>query len=157
MPHPLARPLPHVLLSVVLAFTGAAWAGDEGKGALRIEQPWSRATAPGAPIGAGYLAIVNEGDENDRLISAESPAAGRVMMHRSIEADGTTRMEHQKDGIVIPAGESVALAPGGYHLMLMQLENRLEKGDTVPLTLRFERAGAIEVELEVRGLTAGVE
>jgi copper(I)-binding protein len=79
------------------------------------------------------------------------------MVHRSVEEDGVTRMEHQEDGVPIPAGASLAFAPGGYHLMLMQLDRRLEKGDSVPLTLRFERAGAIETELEVRGLTAGVE
>lgn len=157
MPHPLVRPLSRILVSAVLVLAAPAWSGDADPGSLRIEQPWSRATPPGAPVGVGYLEIVNEGDEDDRLIGVSSPLAGRVMVHRSVEEDGVTRMEHQEDGVVIPAGESVALAPGGYHLMLMQLDRRLEKGDSVPLILRFERAGEIETELEVRGLTAGVE
>lgn len=157
MPHSLIRSLTPILVSAVLMSAVPARAGDAGPDSLRIEQPWSRATAPGTPVGVGYLVIANDGDEDDRLIGAGSPIAARVMVHRSIEEDGVTRMEHQDEGIPIPAGGSVALAPGGYHLMLMQLERRLEEGDTVPLTLRFERAGAIEVELEVRGLTAGVE
>lgn len=144
-----------VLAFVILA--GPARGGEDDQGTLRIEQPWSRATAPGTPVGVGYLVIANDGAEDDRLIGAGSPIAARVTVHRSVEQDGVTRMQHQDEGIPIPAGETVALAPGGYHLMLMQLERRLEKGDTVPLTLRFEHAGAIEVELEVRGLTAGVE
>lgn len=157
MPRPPVRPLSRVFVLALLLFVGPAWAGDDDSASLRIEQPWSRATAPGTPVGVGYLVIVNEGDEDDRLVGAASPVAERVTVHRSIEEDGVTRMEHQEDGIAIPAGDSVALAPGGYHLMLMQLDERLEKGDSVPLTLRFERTGTIEVELEVRGLAAGVE
>lgn len=157
MPQPTCRAPFCLAVLALLALAGPARAADDGSGALRIEQPWSRATAPGAAVGVGYLVIVNEGARDDRLLGGETPVAGRVTLHRSVEEDGTSRMEHQDEGIPVPAGERVVLEPGGYHLMLMQLGQRLEKGDSVPLTLRFERAGAIEVELEVRGLTAGVE
>lgn len=144
-------------LLLVLLATAPAAAHDYRVGNLHIDHPWSRATAPGASVGAGYLVIRNEGGRQDRLVAAKSPVAGRVMIHRSVEREGTASMEHQGDGIVIPAGGEVALAPGGYHLMLMQLGERLEKGDRVPLTLEFERAGTIEVELAVKGLTEGLE
>lgn len=149
----------HALLAALLAALPlvSAAAQDYRLGSLRIEQPWSRATAPGAPVGVGYFVLVNEGAVDARLVGGASPVAGRVMLHRSVEADGTARMEHQHHGVVVPAGGRVAFAPGGYHLMLMQLQRPLEKGDRVPVTLEFERAGTVEVELEVKGLTAGVE
>lgn len=156
MPQPPFRVLFRLAVLAFVVLACPVRAGD-GAGSLRIEQPWSRATAPGAPVGVGYLVIVNEGDRDDRLVGAQTPVAGRVMLHRSVEEDGTARMEHQGEGIMIPPGERVVLEPGGYHLMLMQLEQRLEKGDAVPLTLRFQRAGTIELELEVRSLTARVE
>ncbi|MDZ7828912.1 MAG: copper chaperone PCu(A)C [Halofilum sp. (in: g-proteobacteria)] len=144
-----------LLLALLLA--APAGAHDYRLGDLYIDAPWSRATAPGASVGAGYLDIRNEGEREDRLTGATSPVAGRVMIHRSVERDGTTTMEHQHRGVAIPAGGEVAFAPGGYHLMLMQLEERLEKGDRVPVTLEFERAGKIEVELDVKGMTEELE
>lgn len=162
---PAARARPHrrglrrLLLAALLAFPLAPATAAEAYrlGPLVIEQPWSRATAPGTPVGAGYLVIRNEGEADDRLVGARSPVASRVTLHRSVEADGVARMEHQGAGIPIPAGATVRLAPGGYHLMLMQLEKPLEKGGRVPVTLRFEHAGTIGIELEVRAMTAGVE
>lgn len=150
---------PRILIGLLLALLIAAPAAahDYRVGDLRIDHPWSRATTPGAGVGAGYLVIRNGGERDDRLVGATSPVAGRVMIHRSVEQDGTATMEHQHHGIVIPAGGEVALEPGGYHLMLMQLDERLEKGDRVPLTLEFERAGIVEVELAVKGLTEGLE
>lgn len=124
-------------------------------GDLRIERPWSRVTPPGTPVGAGYMTVVNTADEPDRLVAAESPAAGRVQIHRSVNRDGKSSMVHQKDGVVVPPNGRIELAPGDYHLMLMQLAEPLESGERIPVTLRFERAGRIEVELVVRGLTAG--
>ncbi len=135
---------------------GPLFADDAGSAAdIRIERPWSRVTPPGTPVGAGYMTIVNTADEPDRLTAAESPAAGRVQIHRSVKKDGNSSMVHQKDGVVVPPDGQLEFAPGGYHLMLMQLEDPLEEGDRVPVTLRFERAGRVEVELTVRSLTAG--
>lgn len=136
--------------------SGPLFAGDTGSAAdIRIERPWSRVTPPGTPVGAGYMTIVNTADEPDRLVAAESPAAGRVQIHRSVQKDGTSSMVHQKDGVVVPPDGRLQFGPGGYHLMLMQLEGPLEEGERVPVVLRFERAGRVEVELMVRSLTAG--
>ncbi|MDX1609285.1 MAG: copper chaperone PCu(A)C [Halofilum sp. (in: g-proteobacteria)] len=149
----------HAVLVMLLAGLPLlpAAAQDYRLGPLRIEQPWSRATAPGAQVGVGYFVLVNEGETDARLVAAAAPVAGRVTLHRSVEADGVARMEHQRDGVVVPAGGRLAFQPGGYHLMLMQLARPLAEGDRVPLTLEFEQAGTVAVELEVKGLTAGVE
>jgi copper(I)-binding protein len=143
-----------IVLALALLYTGSlSAAGTSGE--LRIERPWSRVTPPGTPVGAGYMTIVNSSDEPDRLVGAESPAAGRVQIHRSVKEDGQSSMVHQKDGVVVPAGGRVEFRPGDYHLMLMQLSEPLEEGARVPVTLRFERSGAVRIELVVRALTAG--
>lgn len=140
----------------VALVAGPLFAGDAlSVGDLRIERPWSRVTPPGTPVGAGYMTVVNTADEPDRLIAVESPAAGRVQIHRSVKKDGASSMVHQKDGVIVPPDGRIEFRPGDYHLMLMQLDEPLEEGERVPVTLRFERAGRIEVELVVRALTAG--
>lgn len=146
-----------LLALVVLCLAAGPLAASDGYriGDLRIERPWSRVTPPGTPVGAGYMTIANTAAEPDRLMAAESPAAGRVQIHRSVEKDGTTSMVHQDDGVVVPPEGRLDFSPGGYHLMLMQLREPLEKGEPVPVTLHFERAGRIEVEFMVRALTAG--
>lgn len=149
--------LAHVLLPVALLSLAAIVAAQTRVGPLQIDWPWSRATPPGATVAAGYLRISNDGEQPERLVGARSPLAQRVTIHRSVESDGTTRMLHQEDGIPIPAGGSVELEPGGYHLMLMWPVRPFDKGDRVPVTLLFERAGPVEIELHVRALTAGVE
>jgi|AntRauTorcE11897_2_1112592.scaffolds.fasta_scaffold01798_4 copper(I)-binding protein len=150
-------PAPSLLVFVfALVMHGPLFAGDAvSVGDLRVERPWSRVTPPGTPVGAGYMTIVNTATESDRLIAAESPAAGRVQIHRSVKKDGQSSMVHQKDGVVVPPDGRIEFSPGGYHLMLMQLGGPLEEGDRIPVTLHFERAGAVEVELVVRALTAG--
>ena len=123
-------------------------------GALQIDQPWARATAPSAPAGGGFLKITNTGTTPDRLISASSPAAGLVQVHE-MKMDGSVmRMREVEKGLEIPAGGSVTLAPGGYHLMMMELKGALKQGSKVPVTLVFEKAGKIDVQLSVEGLGA---
>lgn len=140
-----------VLAVLIAGPLSAAGSSDD----IRIERPWSRVTPPGTPVGAGYMTIVNPADEPDRLIGAESPAAGRVQIHRSVKKDGQSSMIHQKDGVVVPPEGRIEFRPGDYHLMLMELEEPLEEGERVPVTLRFERTGSVDVELVVRALTAG--
>ncbi len=148
---------PGLLVFVFAALAvGPLFAGNaDTVGDLRIERPWSRVTPPGTPVGAGYMTIVNKADEPDRLVAAETPAAARVQIHRSVKKDGNSSMVHHEDGVVVPPEGRIEFSPGGYHLMLMGLEEPLEEGERVPVALRFERAGRIEVELGVRALTAG--
>ena len=123
-------------------------------GALQIDQPWARATPPSAPAGGGFLKITNTGTAPDRLVSASSPAAEMVQVHEMKMDGNVMRMREVEKGLEIPPGGSVTLAPGGYHLMMMGLKGPLKQGTDVPVTLVFEKAGKIDVQLRVVGLGA---
>lgn len=122
-------------------------------GDLRVEETWSRATPPTANVAAGYLTIRNEGDASERFIGASSPSAQRVEIHTMDMVDDIMQMRHLSDGLEIPAGEEVMLAPGGHHLMLIGLDAPLSEGDRVLVTLEFE-GGTADVELAVRAMGA---
>jgi len=128
---------------------GAAHAAD-----VEIKAPWTRATARGAVVGAGYLAIVNKGAAADRLVSAASDAAAKVEIHEMAVKDGVMTMRAAPDGVEIKPGETVTLKPGGLHLMMMGLKQPLVQGATVNVTLTFAKAGAIAVVLPVEALGA---
>ena len=136
-----------------------AMAGDDTASVtlegLTVENAFARATLPNAPVGGGYLSITNTNDADDSLLSATSSAAGEVQLHEMSMVDDVMRMNELPDGITIPAGETVTLAPGGLHLMFMQLTQSFDEGSTVPVTLSFEKAGTVEVMLDVRGIAAG--
>jgi copper(I)-binding protein len=119
---------------------------------ISIEKPFSRATPGGAQVGAGYMTITNKGAAADRLVAAASPAAGQVKIHEMSMDGGVMKMREVAGGLPIDAGKSVALAPGGYHLMLMGLKAPLKAGDKLPVTLTFEKAGNVEVTLDVQAL-----
>ena len=118
---------------------------------VRIDDPWTRATPPGAKVGAGYMKITSTAV--DRLIGASSPAAARVELHVTEKKGDVMRMREVKV-YDIPARGSFELSPGGAHLMLVDLKAPLKEGAKVPLTLRFEKAGEVKVELQVRALGA---
>lgn len=120
--------------------------------ALRIHNPWSRPTPPGAAMGVGYMTITNTGDQPITLIAADSPRAGQVSIHQSRMQDGVMRMEPLKDGLVIAAGETVELKPHSYHLMLERLKEPLREGENIPLTLSFDGAPDVRLELMVQPL-----
>ena len=128
--------------------------GHAGAGPITVEDAWARATPKGAQVAAGYLTIKNEGAEPDRLVAASARFAGKTEMHQSSVVDGVMKMRPVADGIPIPPGATVALAPGGYHLMFMNLAAPLTEGETVTGELVFERAGKIEVNYAVLGMGA---
>lgn len=131
--------------------------GDGGKvtiGALSVEGAWTRATAEGAKVGAGYLTIRNTGGSADTLISVDTAAAGRSEIHDMTMTDGVMRMRRMADGVEIPAGGSVELKPGGMHLMLLDLKQPLVEGGRVVVKLTFKSGATGEVSLPVRGLGA---
>jgi copper(I)-binding protein len=128
-----------------------AAAHDYSLGSLSIDHPWARATAPGAPVGGGFLRIHNAGDEPDRLIDGSVDFASDVQIHESSMNDGMMRMQHLEEGLLIPAGETVTLRPGSYHVMFTGLQRRLVEGKSEQITLEFERAGEIDVELTIEG------
>ena len=138
-------------LALVAALAAPAFAQDARKGPITVSQPWSRATAPRATVGAGFLTIRNTGLQADRLISASSPRAATVEIHTMSLEDGIMRMRPLTNGVEVPAGGKATLAPGGNHIMLIGLKSPLKAGERVPATLRFARAGTVKVQFAVGG------
>ena len=138
------------------AMTHGAMAGDGTYqvGDLVVEAPWSRASAGGAGAGGAFMMIRNDGHHGDRLIRAESDVAARVQVHMTVMQDGVMRMRHAEDGVEVPAGGMAELKPGGFHVMLMGLKQPLQEGDSFPVTLVFERAGEITVDVRIRAAGA---
>jgi copper(I)-binding protein len=112
---------------------------------VSAERPWTRATPPGAKVGAGFMVLKNAGAA-DRVVGASSPVAGRVEMHITVREGEVMKMREVK-GYDVPAGGSFELKPGGAHLMLMDLKRPIKKGDKVPLTLKLEKGGELKLEL----------
>lgn len=129
-------------------------AEDVKAGDLVITQAWSRQTPSGAKVAGGYLTIENKGATADRLVSGSGDVAGRVEIHEMAMDGGVMTMRPLDKGLVIDPGKTVKLAPGGHHLMLMDLKSPLKQGDKVPLTLQFEKAGKVTVSLDVQGVGA---
>jgi copper(I)-binding protein len=123
-------------------------------GTLEISGGYSRATLPNAPVGAGYITITNKGTSDDTLVSATSPVAGVTQIHEMKMEGDVMKMNELEGGLVIPAGQSVVLAPGGLHIMFMELKESLVEGAEVPVTLTFATAGTIEIKLVVGSINA---
>ena len=118
-------------------------------GDLEISGAFTRATLPNAPVGGGYFTITNKGAADDRLVSVSTPAAGTSQIHQMKMDGDVMKMNALPDGLVIPAGQSVSLEPGGYHLMFMDLTRPLVEGQSITVTLTFEKAGAVEVQVPI--------
>lgn len=142
------RSIIRILVAVAMFSTGAAFAQDYSVGSISIEHPWSRATVAGIPNGAAYFVLKNSGDADDRLLSASASVANKVELHTHLK-DGEVMRMRQVDDIAIPAGGSAALQPGGMHVMLMGLKAPLEQGSSFPLTLVFEKAGSVTIDVIV--------
>ena len=143
-----------VALSLLVGSALPGLAADTTIGDLTIAGAFTRATLPNAPVGGAYLTITNSGAADDRLVSASTPAAGMTQIHEMKMDGDVMKMNELPDGLVVPAGQTVKLEPGGYHLMLMKLTGPLVEGTKVPVTLTFEKAGTVEVEVEVGGIAA---
>jgi copper(I)-binding protein len=148
------------MFTATLLLTGATGQGfitpaaahEFKAGKLTLQHPWTRATA--GKVGAGYTIIVNSGTTADQLVSATTPAADKVEIHTMTMDGGVMKMRPLPDGIVIPAGGTAKLAPGGNHLMLIGLKAPLVEGTLVPLTLNFAKAGPVKVQLKVEAAGA---
>ena len=129
--------------AIALLFTAPAFAAS-----LSVSGAWLRAMPQGIPSG-GYFTLHNEGGEDVVLTGASSPACGSLMLHKS-EAKGGMSSMHPVDQVDVPAGGSIAFAPGGYHLMCMQATSAIMPGGRVMVTLSFEDGGKLTVPFEVR-------
>ncbi|WP_049735099.1 copper chaperone PCu(A)C [Rhizobium ecuadorense] len=128
----------------------AAPAGEAVKaGDLEVSGGFAKAMLPGQPVGGGFLTVKNNGQTDDRLVSVTSPAAGEVQIHEMVTKDNVMRMRQLKEGIAIAAGQTLKLEPGNLHLMFQKVKTPFKQGDTVPVTLTFEKAGKVELVLQV--------
>jgi periplasmic copper chaperone A len=142
------------LMAVLLAAGPAAFAEAGGTSKINVEQPWARATPAGATTGAVYMTLANKSDTADRLTAASSDVAGKVQIHEMAVVNGIMQMHQLADGLAIPAGGSVTLKPGGYHVMLIGLKKRLLAGQTLALTLTFAKAGTVSVTVPIQAIGA---
>ncbi len=118
---------------------------------LEISDVWARKTRR-TNSAAVYLRIHNPTEKGDTLLGANTERAAMTTLHMSGEEDGIMRMEMQ-DTVPVPAGETVHFEPGGLHIMMMRLSQRLTEGEVFPLVLSFENAGDVTVYVDVTGLS----
>lgn len=142
-----------IFLKLVLFGTSLMGALALAQGSsVAVEKAWSRATAEGASTGAVYF-ILKNGGPADRLVAASAPVAERVELHFMSMEGGVMRMR-ELPAIEVPAQGTVELKPGGLHLMLVGLKQPLREGDRYLLTLKFEKAGTVQVPVTVAPLGA---
>ena len=116
---------------------------------MGVTNGWIRATPPNAKMGAAYLTMMNHQDRSDALIGASSPLAEVVEIHNVKEENGMMKM-YPVDSLEVPAKGMVMLKPGGYHIMLINLKQTPKLGESHTLTLRFQQAPDVIVELPVQ-------
>lgn len=119
---------------------------------IAVTDAWARETRSGET--AAYLTIANRGSAADRLIAVTVPPPASASLHETRYEDGIARMRSLTGGLEVAAGQSVRLAPAGVHVMVTGLNSPLAPGDTLPLTLRFERSGERQVAAQVRAALA---
>ncbi len=142
-----------VLYFVLALLAGPVLAHDVKVGDLVIMEPWARATIGQVKTGAVYLTVNNHGAAGDRLLAVSTPVAAMAHLHSNIVDAGVMKMR-PVEAIDIEAKGSTTLEPGGVHVMLMGVRNPLEEGDVFPMTLTFETAGSVDVEVHVQGIAA---
>ncbi len=122
-------------------------------GGIAVEHPYARATLPGQPTGGAYLRLENKGAA-DRLVSVKAAVSQSVELHTS-SMDGDVMRMRQVDAIDVPSNKTIVLEPNGTHIMLVGLKAPLKRGDSFPMTLKFEKAGEVVVDVKVQAVTAG--
>lgn len=136
-------------LVVLFALTGLSFAESK----VVVEGAWVGEVPPSSPVAAAYMTIKNEGNADDKLLSVTSSISGSTMIHRTVVDDkGVARMD-MVDALVIPAGKSVTLKPGGTHIMLMDLKEPVTGKEKIELDLKFENAGDMKIEAPVKKLS----
>lgn len=172
-PHDLEHPAPQLLVKAADAHDEHAGhgghgghgghAGEHGKmhhasmqaatptklGDLEITAPSVRAMVPGSKVAGGFLTIANDGKEADKLVSATTEGVKRVEIHEMSMQNDVMKMRELEGGLDIPAGEKVELKSGGYHLMFIEPQKPYKEGETVPVTLEFEKAGKVTIDFPV--------
>jgi copper(I)-binding protein len=144
-----------LLLAAPLAAAPAqpAAAQEYKAGAIEITKPWARASAGGAKVGVVYMTLTSL-NWPDELVSATSAVADKVEFHDQTEENGVAKMRAVKE-VAVKAGDTVTLAPGGLHLMLMGLKEPLVEGKRIPLTLTFRKGQSVDIKVPVLAVGAG--
>jgi copper(I)-binding protein len=142
------------IASVLGILIANAQARDYKVGTIDVVDPWSRATPKGASVAAGYMKITNTGTVLDRLIAGSSDIAPTFELKEMTMQDGIAKMRPVKGGLEIKPGETVELKPGSFHVMFVGLKKPLAAGDHIKAKLTFEKAGAVDVEYDVRAMGA---
>jgi len=135
-----------VLSAFCLALVASAQA--QSSAGIEISHPWARATASSAANGAVYLKIDNHGAADDTLMAVSTPVAAKAEMHTSLNDNGVMKMRPLAE-VPVKAGGSAEFKPGGMHIMLVGLKQPLKAGDSFPLTLAFQKAGAVETTVMI--------
>jgi periplasmic copper chaperone A len=121
---------------------------EDMKDGIMVMEPWAPPSLAGAHNGAAYFMLMNHGDAADRLISLSTPVAAKAEIHREEMTNGIMRMR-PTGPLTLEPGAMIALKPGGFHVMLLDLKQPLKPGEHFPLTLTFEKAGAMTLEATV--------
>ncbi|ESR27076.1 DUF1775 domain-containing protein [Lutibaculum baratangense] len=128
---------------------GSAVLGD-----ISISRAWIRATPPAAKVAGGYLTVTNAGEEDDTLVGGSVFFADGFEIHEMSMVNGVMQMRELPRGLKVPAGQTVTFEPGGLHLMLTNVKDPPAEGEFLKLTLRFERAGEVTLDVPVSGIGA---
>jgi len=141
-------------LAAVQLVAAGVEAPDYDVGPIHIAQPWARATPKGASSSAGYMTVTNNGTTPDRLTCVSSDAAAQCQIHTMTMEGGVMKMRPVEGGLEVKPGETVTLKPSGLHVMFVDLKHPLEQGKTVEATLKFEKAGTVDVEYSIAAIGA---
>ena len=144
-------PFANVVLAILLVavpMPRPVYAQGQSAQGITVQEPWARATPGGARTGAAYMTLINNGATADRLLGGASLVARELQFHKVTEERGISRMR-ELQSIEIASGEKVLLKPGNIHVMLVGLNQPLKQGETFPLTLRFEKAGRIDLTVTI--------
>ena len=149
----MKMPIALKVLILTMSFICSAFSQEAKLGKLKIEGAYIRSTAPAQSVAGGFMKIENLGTV-DQLIAASSPSAVEVQLHE-MSMDGNIMKMRQIKEILVPAGSSTDLKPGGFHLMLIGIKSPLKVGDSVPLKLKFAKAGEVDVRFSVKAIDSG--
>jgi copper(I)-binding protein len=142
----------------ILALSAASFLVTAAQAQVTVKEAWVRATVPQQQATGAFMQL--SAAQDTKLVSASSPVTPVVEVHEMAMQDGVMRMR-QVPSVVLPAGKTVELKPGGYHVMLLDLKQQVKEGDTVPLTLVFEakdgKRESLEVKVPVRALNASAK
>ncbi|WP_273690412.1 copper chaperone PCu(A)C [Ketogulonicigenium vulgare] len=149
----LAIALPGLAMAVTPLSYSTAGGAPVQAGEVEVSARFARATLPNAPVGGAYMTITNKGTEDDRLLGATTPL-GPVTLHAMEMSGSAMTMRPLPDGVPLPAGQTVTLSPSGTHVMISPLTSALVQGETLDLTLEFEKAGAVTMTFDILALNA---